>query len=438
MQKTTDSSMNETPNIPRSRWLNSTVLGIGLASLCSDVGHEMATTAMPVLLATLGVSSAALGLIEGLADGISSFAKLFSGLYSDRLAKRKPLAIVGYFVTASGMASFALATQWWHVLLGRVGGWLGRGARTPVRNVLLTEATTPETYGRAFGLERTMDSAGAIIGPLLSLLLLATLGLRWTFALTLLPGIGAALLIAFLVKERPHEPQHKATLWSGMKGLPRPFYRYLIGVGIAGLGDFSNTLLILWATVAWTPRFGVIGAARWAMAFYVGYNVVYTLSCYVSGQLADRFPKNKVLAAGYTLAVIPAAALLWPGDSFIKFAVVFSVSGIYMGVWETVENTTAATLLPKAIRGVGFGVLATVQGIGDFISSAGVGFLWVLHPSWAMGFVIVTSVVGAGIIAVTRPAAPDASEPSPIGGPDAACGLDGLDAAEGPPRKTVG
>lgn len=141
----------------RGRWLNSTVLGIGVASLFSDVCHEMATTAMPVLLATLGVSSAALGLIEGLADGISSFAKLFSGLYSDRLKRRKPLAVAGYFVTALGMASFALATQWWHVLLGRVGGWFGRGAHTPIRNVLLTEATTPETYGRAFGLERAMD-----------------------------------------------------------------------------------------------------------------------------------------------------------------------------------------------------------------------------------------------------------------------------------------
>ena len=146
-------------------WINATVLGIGLASLCSDVGHEMATTVMPALLASMGATSAALGLIEGLSDGLSSFAKLFSGLYSDKLRRRKPLAVIGYFVTASGMASFALATQWWHVLIGRVGGWVGRGARTPVRNVLLTEATTPDTYGRAFGLERSMDSAGAVLGP---------------------------------------------------------------------------------------------------------------------------------------------------------------------------------------------------------------------------------------------------------------------------------
>jgi MFS family permease len=390
---------------PRAKWLNSTVLGIGVASLFSDVGHEMATTAMPALLATLGVSSAVLGLIEGLADGLSSFAKLFSGLYSDRLAKRKPLAVVGYFVTASGMASFALATQWWHVLIGRVGGWLGRGARTPVRNVLLTEATTPDTYGRAFGLERAMDSAGAVLGPAAALLLLAALGpahFHWLFAFTLIPGTLAALSIAFLVREKPHAPQHKAGIISGMRVLPAQFYHYLIGVGIAGIGDFSNTLLILWATQAWTPRFGSHKAAGTAMAFYIGYNIIYTLSSYFSGALADRFPKNRVLAIGYALAVIPAAALIWPSASLLKFATVFGFSGLYMGVWETLENSTAATVLPKAVRGIGFGVLATVQGIGDLISSIVVGFLWVLHPAWAMSFVIVTAIIGAAVIASTR------------------------------------
>ncbi|HZK80081.1 MAG TPA: MFS transporter [Humisphaera sp.] len=398
---------NDEDTRSNGRWLNRTVLGIGLASLFSDVGHEMATTAMPALLATLGVGSAALGLIEGLADGLSSFAKLFSGLYSDKLATRKPLAVVGYFITAAGMASFALATQWWHVLLGRIVGWLGRGVRSPVRNVLLTDATTPQTHGRAFGLERAMDSAGAVLGPCAALLLLGVLGtahFHWLFAFTLIPGILAALCIALLVREKPHEPQHNAGLASGMRNLPTAFYRYLIGIGVAGIGDFSKTLLILWATQALTPRLGIQTAAEYAMLFYVGYNVVYTVSCYVSGSLADRFPKNHVLATGYALAVIPAVALMLPSISLIKFAVVFGFSGVYMGVWETVENSTAATVLPKNLRGTGFGVLATVQGFGDLISSIVVGCLWALHPSLAMGFVIVTAVVGAAIIAATPPA----------------------------------
>ena len=105
--------------------------GLAWASLCSDVGHEMATTSLPLLLTAVGAASAALGIIEGLADGLASFAKLLSGLYSDRLRHRKPLAIGGYFLTATGMASFALATQWWHILVGRVVGWLARGAAHP-------------------------------------------------------------------------------------------------------------------------------------------------------------------------------------------------------------------------------------------------------------------------------------------------------------------
>jgi MFS family permease len=363
----------------------------------------MATTAMPALLAQVGGSSAVLGLIEGLADGFASFAKLLSGIYSDRLRRRKPIAVAGYFLTAAGMASFAFATQWWHILLGRVGGWLGRGIRSPVRNVLMTEATTSETYGRAFGFERAMDSAGAVIGPSLALLLVATIGLRWLFSLTLIPGIAAALLIALLVRERKHEPKPQARLWSGIKELPHEFRKYLVGVGVAGLGGFSNTLLILWATLAFTPQLGAGRAASLAMLFYIGYNVVYTISCYVSGTLADRFPKKWVLAGGYSLAVVPAIALMIPGDSFVKFGIAFGFSGLYMGVWETLENSSAATLLPAAIRGAGFGVLATVNGIGDFFSSAAVGFLWVISPLWAMSFVIVTTLTGAAIIASTHP-----------------------------------
>ncbi len=383
-------------------WLNRSILGIGLASLFSDVGHEMATAAMPALLASLGASSALLGLIEGTADGLSSFAKLFSGLYSDRLRRRKPLAVAGYFLTASAMASFALATQWWHVFLARVGGWIGRGARSPVRNVLLTEATSPQTYGRAFGLERAMDSAGAVIGPAISVGLVALIGLRPMFLVTLIPGLLAGGSILFLVREKEHAPAEKQTLWQGMRALPNDFRRYLIGVGIAGIGDFSKTLLILWATQAWTVRFGLARAATLAMTFYIGYNVVYTISCYISGFLADRFPKNWVLAIGYSVAVVPATALMLPGDSFGKFAVIFAFAGLYMGVWETLENSTAATMLPHSVRGLGFGVLATVNGIGDFVSSAAVGVLWVFSPIAAMLLVIVSSLGGAAIIASTR------------------------------------
>jgi MFS family permease len=183
--------------------------------------------------------------------------------------------------------------------------------------------------------------------------------------------------------------------------LPGEFKQYLAGIGIAGIGDFSNTLLILWATQAWTPQYGLATAVRMAMLFYVGYNVVYVVFCWVSGLLADHVPKHWVLASGYALAVVPAIALLVSGDSFMKFAVAFGVSGLYMGVWETLESSTAATVLPEQVRGIGFGVLSTVNGIGDFLSSLIVGVLWGISPPASMGFVIATSLAGAAIIART-------------------------------------
>src|SRR6187551_1280427 len=121
---------------PKTRWLNRTVLGIGLASLFSDWSHEIATTLLPTFLATMGVAAAWLGLIEGVSDGLSSFAKMASGYYTDRLRRRKPIAVIGYVVTTLGTAAFGLATSAWHVLFARASAWLGRGVRTPVRKAL--------------------------------------------------------------------------------------------------------------------------------------------------------------------------------------------------------------------------------------------------------------------------------------------------------------
>ena len=200
---------------PRSdtRWLNRTVLGIGLASLFSDWSHEIATTVMPAFMASMGAASAWLGLIEGLSDGLSSFAKMASGFYTDRLARRKKIAVLGYLITTLGTGSIGLAVSAWHVLIARSFAWLGRGVRTPVRKALLASAVTRETYGRAFGFERMMDTCGAIVGPASAVVLLAAVNHHYPtlFAWTLVPGLLAAVLIALVVVEKDRQPLQPRT-----------------------------------------------------------------------------------------------------------------------------------------------------------------------------------------------------------------------------------
>src|ERR1051326_6388339 len=156
----------------RARWLNSTVLGIGMASLFSDLSHEVVTSLMPGLLASMGAAAGALGTIEAVSDGFSSLAKLYGGLWTDRLSRRKPLCATGYRAMAAATAVIASAATWPVVLAGRSLAWIARGLRTPARKALLAEAVTPETYGRAFGFERTMDTLGAVIAPLAAMGLL--------------------------------------------------------------------------------------------------------------------------------------------------------------------------------------------------------------------------------------------------------------------------
>jgi MFS family permease len=152
-------------------WLNRNILGMGLASLFSDMNHEMATAVLPMFLSSvLGAPAFALGAIEGMADGISTLFEVWSGWYSDHIGKRKGLATIGYFVTAVSEATFALATNWWHVLIGRTAGWIGWSIRSPVRDALLTESTAGTAIGRAFAFHRTMDTLGAILGPLIATL----------------------------------------------------------------------------------------------------------------------------------------------------------------------------------------------------------------------------------------------------------------------------
>jgi MFS family permease len=369
--------MSGTPT--KSPWLNRTVLGVGLTSLFSDWSHETATAILPAFLALIGAGPAWLGAIEGIADGLSSFTKLAAGHYTDRLHKRKPLAVFGYAVTALATASFAFATHAYHILLGRSVAWLGRGVRSPSKKALLAADTPPGAYGRAFGFERLMDTIGAIAGPLTALWLLQQThhSYRQVFLWTLLPGLAAVALFAILVRERPIESRPRRTFIAGLRLLPIPFRRFLVGVGIFGAGDFSHTMLILYASRALTAQHGVARATSIAVALYTLHNIFYAASAYTSGWISDHVRERKyVLAAGYALAVLTALLLCTDTHSLTLLAVISALAGLYIGTEEALEDSVAAELVPKDQHGMAFGTLAAVNAAGDFLSSLLVGALW--------------------------------------------------------------
>ena len=388
---------------PPKGWLNRNVLGMGLASLFSDWNHEMATAILPVFLSTvLGAPAFALGLIEGVADGVSTLFQIWSGWYSDRIGKRKGLAILGYAVTAGAKATFALAGSWWHVLFGRTVGWIGWSIRSPVRDALLTESTTPATIVRAFAFHRTLDTLGAILGPLTAMLLVAHISLRTIFVVSLIPGLCAVLAIVFLVQERPRQ-KIESHPWASLKALPRDFRKFLLPVGLFGISNFAPTLLILRAQDLLAPSLGTAVASAFAIGLYTVSNVVYALVAYPIGALADRISKRLILSVGFALfGLLCLGFLLADGQKWI-LVLLFALSGIYTAILESSQPTLASTLMREDQHGTGFGLMSAVDGLGDFLSSVTMGVLWTfVSPNAGFAAAGILALVAAAILGTLR------------------------------------
>ncbi len=384
----------------RVRWLTSTVFGIGLASLFSDLSHEAVTAVLPALLASMGVAAGALGTIEGVADGLSSAAKLYGGWWADRLQRRKPLCAVGYGAMALATAIIAAATIWPVILLGRGLAWIARGIRTPARKALLAEAVTPKTYGRAFGFERMMDTLGAIGAPLAVLALLA-IGIKQRTVLwfAVVPALLSVAAILFLVRETADRVPSPQPFLASVQGLPKAFVRFLYGVGIFGAGDFAHSLMILYAVAALVPRFGAARAATLSVGLYALHNIVYAGISFPAGALADKFNKRVLLVIGYTIGAATVLLLALNVTSLPALVVTFILGGAYVGIEETLEDSLAAELLPENRRGTGFGTMALVNGVGDLVSSLCVGWLWAVFGA-RVGFGFAFVLMTCGIVVV--------------------------------------
>lgn len=392
--------MDDRARAANQRWFTRGILGIGLANLFSDWGHEAATSLLPALLTLVGAPAVALGVIEGFADGLSSFAKLFGGWIADRPAWRKPMAGGGYVAVGLTTFAYGFAESWPVILVLRALGWAGRGVKSPSRDALLADAVAPSQLGRAFGFERAMDTVGAVAGPLTAVALVSLIGVRAALRWTIVPGLAASACFFWLVPAAKSIGSRRAFTFVGsLQQLPRSFRRLLAGIFAHGIGDFAPTLLILRASQMLAPRYGTARAATLAIALYTVHNIVFAGIAYPVGALADRIGKRGLIAVGYVAGAVMCVGFIFAPANMLWLGGLFALAGVHMAVQQALEKSMAAELLGAEVRGTGFGVLATVNGIGDFVSSIVVGALWsATAPAAGFIYAAVFMLAGAGLI----------------------------------------
>jgi len=388
------------------RWLTPGVKGIGSASLLSDAGHEIPTALLPSLLtSTLGAPAAALGLIEGVSDGLAGLARLGGGALADDPHRRQRVAVGGYTTTAVLSAATAGATAVWQVAVLRAGAWTARGLRVPARNALLADVVPAVAYGRAYGFERAMDNLGAIIGPALALVLVAAVGTRWAIALSVIPGLLAAVAIVYAIRHtpKPAKTDHEPIRIKIRPVLHGALGRLMVGISIFEIGNCAATLLILRATDLLTPGRDTDTATQIAIGLYVAYNIAATLVSIPAGHVGDRTGAPRTLVFGVAAFALAYTLFAIGPDSIIGLAPAFIAAGIGIGIVETAEHAAVATLAPTQLRGSAFGLLAAVQSGGNLAASAIAGILYTtVSPAWAFGFLAAAMALSMIVLVATR------------------------------------
>lgn len=355
------------------------VIITGIASFLTDLSTEMVYPLLPIFLTTLtGSPWTALGLIEGLSESTASLLKVFSGRISDRMGRRKPLAIIGYAGSTFGKLLFYLARGWGLVFAGRLADRIGKGIRNAPRDALIADSIPSGRRSGAFGLHRAMDTLGAAVGVTVAILLVqrfpATPG-RADFApiflIALIPQVLGVIVLFFVRETGPRQTLHKLIL-PGPKKLPKKLRNFLVLTGLFALGNSSNQFLIL--------RIRTVGFSVAAtLLAYLVYNLVYGLLSWPAGKIADATNSRKrLLIAGYALygLVYLGFALLGPPNRSWLVWPLFAMYGVFSALTEGQEKALVADLAPESHRATFIGLHATLVGIGLLPASLLAGALW--------------------------------------------------------------
>jgi MFS family permease len=364
---------------------------LAFASLFADISTEMLYPVLPIFLTqTLKASGSIIGLVEGIAQATQNIVQGFSGWLSDKLQRRKPIALAGYILAAVAKPLMGLATAWPGVLGGRFLDRLGAGARTAPRDALIATSVEEKDRGKAFGLEGIGDNAGAFLGPLIAVGLLITLGLdiRWVFYLAIIPGLLAVLMVV-LVKERPAPAAAKAKIDLSLGQFPSGHWRYLLATALFGLGNSSNSFLILQ-----TKELGA--SLETTILIYAGFNLVAALISYPAGFLSDKWGRRNILIAALLVFFVAYIGFALTRNISL-IAALFAGYGLYQGIFRSVGKALATDFVPDRLRASGVGWYNATLGLLGLVASVVAGLLWdhVSHMSvflYGAAFAVVGSI----------------------------------------------
>jgi MFS family permease len=390
------------------------VWALGFTSLFMDTSSELVHSLLPVFLATvLGASMTTIGVLEGAAEATAAITKVFSGTLSDYLGKRKLLVVLGYGLGAATKPIFPLATSVSWVFGARFVDRIGKGIRGAPRDALVADLTRPELRGAAYGLRQSLDTVGAVIGPLLAVALMALLAgdMRAVFWAATLPAVLSVLLLVVAVREPDRSKRTVVRLPITSAGLRRLPARYWLIVGLGGvltMARFSEAFLVL--------RAGSVGlGAGWVPLVLVTMNVVYALSAYPAGVAADRMSRRTLLALGLG-ALIAADLVLAAAVNTVVVFVGVALWGLHMGLTQGLLATLVAATAPSNLRGTAFGVFNLATGVVLLLASVVAGLLWTRlgPPATFLAGAIFTAIAMAGLVLVSpepRPTPEDARRP---------------------------
>ena len=377
------------------RALDPNVRRLGLVSLLADLSSEIAYPLFPIFVTTvLGAPVAVLGLIEGIAEATASITKYPFGQATDYTGRRKPFVLGGYTLGALGKLVIALAAGWPLALAGRFTDRLGKGMRTAPRDDLIAANTAPGQQGLAFGLHRSMDTMGAVLGPLVALALVqAGVSLRWIFAIAVIPGLLSVVAIVFLVRERREEPQRRAFRLS----LPgSPAFRWLLaGSLLFAAGNSSDAFILLKAKDIGLSTSAVI-------LLYVLYNIVYSAGSLPLGSLSDRIGQYPLVIAGYVVFAAVYVGLAAAGSGW-TLAGLFAVYGLYIAATEGTSKALIGRAIPTGERASALGLYSTATGLATFAASTIGGLLWTAWGPWAtFAYGAAVALVAAALMLLGR------------------------------------